>query len=74
MGIMNEVEGYSIILSNIKLNVFTEKTFDNGDYGRENASQQVTNRVLHQYTLGSFQNVNKITQISHKNRLKSIHL
>ena len=51
-----------------------KKTFDNGDYGRENASQHVTNRVLHQYTLGSFQNVNKITQISHKNRLKSILL
>ena len=65
---MNESEGYSTIPSNIQPNIFTQATFDNGDYDQENAFQHVTDTVLYQYTQGSFQNVNRITPMSHKNR------
>ena len=74
MGIMNEGEGYSTIPSNIQPNIFTQAAFDNGDCGQENASLHVTNAVLYQYTQGSFQNVNRITPMSHKNRRISINI
>ena len=73
MGIMNEGEGYSTIPSNIKPNIFTQAAFDNGDYGQENASQHVQNTVLYQYTQGIFQDVSRITPMSHKNSRRSIY-
>ena len=74
MGIMNEGEGCSTIPPNTQPNIFTQAAFDNGDYGQENAPQHVTNTVLYQYTQGSFQNVNRITPMSHKNRPRSINI
>ena len=65
---MNESEGYSTIPSNIQPNIFTQATFDNGGYDQENAFQHVADTVLYQYTQGSFQNMNRITPMSHKNR------
>ena len=67
-------EGYSTIPSNIHPGTFMQAAFDNGDFGQENASQHVTNTVLYQYTQDSFQNVNRITPISHKNRGRSINI
>ena len=74
MGIRNEDEGYSTTPSNIQPNILEQAAFDNGVHGQENASQHVTNAVLYQHTQGSFQNMNRITLMSRKNRRRSINI